>query len=77
MVSSGWYPMVSGFSALDVFTMNSYLSFFTSQVQPDPKLATALAMSSLVKLSTLFHLASIFFKNSPVGSDLNGLMQYQ
>lgn len=57
--------------------MNSSLSFLTSQVQPDPKLASALAISSLVNLSTPFHFASIFLSNSPEGSDLKGLMQYQ
>jgi|688.fasta_scaffold1498588_1 hypothetical protein len=77
MVSRGWNPRLIGLSALLVFIIESYLSFFTSQVHPEPKFARALSKRSFVKLSILPHFASMRLRNYPEGNDLNGEIHCQ
>lgn len=57
--------------------MLSSLSLRTSQVQPEPKLATACAAKSLRKRSRVVHLCCMSCSSSEEGSDLKGLMQCQ
>ena len=51
--------------------------FLASQVQPEPKLATAWAENSLRKASTEPHLEQMTSLSLPSGSDLLGEMQCQ
>src|SRR3569832_155033 len=53
-VSSGLSPRAMGVSALPVFSISSVPSaFFTSQVQPEPKLARAACVKNFLKSSML------------------------
>jgi hypothetical protein len=57
--------------------IESYLSFLTSQVHPEPKLAIAWSNKSFVKLSILPHFDSMRLRSSPDGNDLKGEMHCQ
>lgn len=57
--------------------METYCPFLASQVQPDPKLPTAWVEKSSKNLSTDPHLATMASFNSPCGSVLSGVKQYQ
>ena len=57
--------------------METYWPFLASQVQPDPKLPTAWVEKSSKNLSTDPHLATMASFNSPCGSVLSGVKQYQ
>src|SRR3546814_14404836 len=69
LVSSGTSEPVSGVAALLVLTISSEPSvFFTSQVQPEPKLPAADLLNASLNAATLDHLALIAANKAPVGS---------
>src|SRR3989338_2268501 len=60
--------MVSAVPALEVLTMSTLPSaFFTSQVQPEPKLPTALLAKASLKASKLPHFLSMAAASAPDG----------
>src|SRR5690606_10712374 len=77
-VSSAVLPSVIGVPALLVLTISSSLPFFTSQVQPEPKLPMAELVKASLNLSKEPHLALIASARAPVGSPPPfGLRQFQ
>src|SRR3990167_694760 len=69
MVSRALSAPVSGVGGLLVLTMSTEPSaFFTSQVQPEPKLPTALLVKASLKAAKLPHLALMAAASAPVGS---------
>src|SRR5690606_1469515 len=69
MVSTGTSEVVSGVPALLVLTMSTEPSdFLTSQVQPEPKLPTALAEKASLNLSKLPHFLLMASASAPLGA---------
>src|SRR5690606_34189110 len=79
MVSSALSLVVSGVPALLVLTMSTEPSgFFTSQVQPEPKLPTAAVWNCFLNSSNELHFFSIAALSAPEGSPPPpGFMQSQ
>src|SRR5690606_28322495 len=68
IVSSAWSLVVSGVPALLVFTMSTEPSlFFTSHVQPEPKLPTALLLKASRKASNELHFFVMASASAPEG----------
>ena len=72
-------PVVSGVPAAPMLTMSTEPSaFFTSQVQPEPKLPTAEVWKAFLNSSNEPHLALIASASAPVGAPPPfGVMQFQ
>src|SRR5512135_3000614 len=69
MVSRALSALVRGVAALLVLTMSTLpAAFFTSQVQPEPKLPTALLTKASLKASKLPHLAVMASARAPAGA---------
>src|SRR5690606_27502261 len=68
-VSSALSSVVSGVPALLVLTMSTEPSgFFTSQVQPEPKLPTAALLNSSLNFSKEPHFLLIASASAPLGA---------
>jgi hypothetical protein len=79
ITSNGISEVVKGFSAFEVFTISRVqFSFFTSQVQPEPKFETAFVENSSLKVSKLQKLSFISLAIFQVGVFLEfGVRQFQ
>lgn len=67
-VNNGWRLLVSGFPALEVFTMETSCPCLANQVHPEPKFAVAWAEKSSRNLSTEPHFLTIASLTCPSAS---------